>query len=111
MASMAIALPCLPGGADKLREVAAECTGARKDEFADFHARVNLTREQWFVQKTPQGEMLILVLDGDPPGALAKLAASEAPFDNWFLDQVKQVHGVDLREPLPGPPPELVFEG
>lgn len=111
MPTMAIALPCLPGGADKLRALAKECAGARRDEFADFHRRVNLTREQWFLQSTPQGEMLILILEGDPQSAMAKLAASKEPFDTWFLEQVEQVHGVDLRQPLPGPPPELVFEG
>jgi hypothetical protein len=111
MGSMAIAIPCLPGGGEKLRILAKECAGPRRQEFADFHARVGLTSEQWFLQQTPQGEMLILVLEGDPVGALAALAESKDEFDTWFLERVKEVHGVDLRQPLPGPAPEMVFEG
>ncbi|HEY7280628.1 MAG TPA: hypothetical protein VID47_03445 [Actinomycetota bacterium] len=111
MGQLAIALPCLPGGADKLRQLAEECAGARRADFEDFHRRVGLDAERWFLQQIPQGELCLIVLDGDPVGALGKLAASEHEFDRWFADRVQEVHGVDLRQPLPGPPPEMVFVG
>jgi hypothetical protein len=108
---MAVALPCLPGGGQKLRELARECSGPRRAEFEDFHRRVGLVGERWFLQQTPQGELAVIALEGDPGGALQKLAASDQPFDVWFRERVKEVHGVDFGQPLPGPPPELVFEG
>lgn len=111
MGSLAIALPCLPGGASKLREIAHECSNGRRAEFEDFHRRVGLTGERWYIQQTPQGELALITLEGDPVGAIGKLGASDHPFDVWFRDQVKQVHGVDFAEPMPGPPPEQVFEG
>ena len=37
-------------------------------------------------------------------------AASNHPFDAWFLEQARHIHGADLAQPLPGPPPQLVFE-
>jgi hypothetical protein len=111
MATMALALPCLPGGADKLRQLADACRGPRRDEFAEFHQRVGLDAERWYLQQTPQGELFLLYLEGDPLGAIGKLAASDDPFDVWFREQAKAVHGVDFTEPLPGPPPEVVFEG
>jgi hypothetical protein len=111
MAQMAIALPCLPGGGDRLRQLAKECAGDRRAEFEEFHRRVGLQTEQWYLQQTPQGEVCIVVLEGDPPGAMAKLAASEHDFDRWFRDQVKAVHGVDFALPPPGPPPEQIFSG
>ncbi len=110
MASLAITLPCLPGGAEKLRQLAAECSGPRRAEFADFHRRMGLTGERWFLQQTPQGPLLILALEGDPMGAMQKLAASEQSFDRWFKEQVRAVHGVDFNQPLPGPPPDLILE-
>jgi len=110
MGTLAIALPCLTGGAERLRAIARECDGPRRADFDDFHRRVGLTSERWFLQQTPQGELLILQLEGDPIGALGKLAGSNHPFDVWFREAVREVHGVDLSEPLPGPPPELVFE-
>lgn len=111
MSSLAIALPCLPGGAEKVRQLAQECSGPRRGEFEDFHGRLGLTSERWYLQRTPQGELLLVVLDGDPGGAMAKLGGSDHPFDVWFREQVKHVHGVDFAQPMPGPPPEQVFEG
>jgi hypothetical protein len=111
MTTLSLALPVLPGGADKLRDLAAACRGERQPEFEDFHRRVGLTAEQWFLQPTPQGDLFILTLEGDPLGAVAKLAASAHPFDRRFKERAREVHGVDFNQPLPGPPPEQVFEG
>ena len=110
MAHLAIALPCLPGGADRLRALAHECSGPRREEFEEFHQRVGLSAERWFIQQTPQGDLCIVTLDGDPAIAIAKLGASQHPFDVWFREAVKGVHGVDFASPLPGPPPVQVFE-
>ena len=110
MPSLAIALPCVSGGGDRLRQLAAECRGPRRAEFEDFHRRAGLTAERWYLQQTPQGELCIITLEGDPNGALARLAASQHPFDIWFREAVKGVHGVDFAQPLPGPSPELVFD-
>lgn len=111
MATLALSLPCLPGGAARLREAAVEISGPRRADFEDFHRRAGLTCERWFVQQTPQGEVLNLVLEGDPLHAIATLASSTEPFDVWFREKSKSVHGVDFSQPLPAPPPELVFEG
>ena len=111
MARLAFTVPCLPGGGDKLREMAAQCRGPRRAEFEDFHRRLGLTREGWYLQQSPQGEVFILTLEGDPMGAIQKLAASDHPFDQWFKERSREVHGVDFNQPLQGPPPEQVFEG
>ena len=111
MTQLALAIPALPGVGDKLRTLADECRGPRRAEFEDFHRRTGLTHEAWFLQQSPQGELFILTLDGDPVGAVQKLAASEHPFDRWFKERSREVHGVDFSQPLPGPPPEQVFEG
>src|SRR5579859_852865 len=111
MTSLALALPCLPGGAAKARQVADACHGPRRAEFEEFHRRVGLTGERWYLQQTPQGELLVLVLEGDPEGAIGKLGASDHPFDRWFKEQVREIHGVDFNQTLPGPPPEQIFAG
>ena len=90
--------------------MAQECLGPRKADFRDFHTRVGLDAERWYLQSTPQGDQVVLYLEGDPLGAIGKLAASDAPFDVWFRDSAKAVHGIDFAQPLPGPPPEMIFE-
>jgi hypothetical protein len=85
--------------------------GRRPAEFEDFHRRVGLTKERWYLQQTPEGELNLVTLVGDPAGAIEKLRTSQEPFDVWFRERVKEVHGVDFGQPLPAPPPEPVFEG
>jgi hypothetical protein len=111
MPTLAIALPCLPGGAARLKDIASELAGPRRAEFDDFHRRAGLTIERWFVQRTPDGDLVNVVLEGEPLHAIGVLATSTEPFDVWFREQVKAVHGVDFAQPLPVPAPELVFEG
>jgi hypothetical protein len=111
MARLAFALPCVPGGGDKLRELAKQCRGPRRAEFEDFHRRVGLTSEAWYLQQSAQGEVFILILEGDVMGSLEKAADSEHPFDKWFKEQARQVHGVDFNQKLPTTPPEEIFEG
>ena len=36
------------------------------------------------------------------------LATSDDPFDQWFRELIKEVHGIDMSES--GPPPELVLD-
>jgi hypothetical protein len=91
--------------------LAEQCSGPRRAEFEDFHRRVGLTSEAWYLQQSPQGDVFILTLEGDPPGAVRTLAGSDHPFDQWFKEQSREVHGVDFNQPLPGPPPEQVFQG
>jgi hypothetical protein len=78
---------------------------------------MGLTSERWYLQRElpppyeAHAELFILTLEGDPAGAIQKLGASDHPFDQWFKEQARAVHGVDFNQPLPGPPPELIFEG
>ena len=38
------------------------------------------------------------------------IAMSKDPFDVYFGKMVKEIHGVDISQPPPGPPPEKVFD-
>jgi hypothetical protein len=69
-------------------------------------------RERAFLQHTPEGDMVIVTLEGgdDPLGAFGKINTSQDTFIKWFVQQVKEVHGVDLSMPFEGPPPELVVD-
>jgi len=111
MASLAFAAPCLPGGADVLRNLAREVAGARRAELDEFHRRVGLREERWYVQRTPQGKLSIIYLEGDDPAAsIQALGRSDHPFDRWFKERVKLVHGIDFDQPPAGPLPEVVME-
>ena len=45
---------------------------------------------------------------GEKCDAITK-GGSNDPFDRWFRERVKEIHGVDLAEASPLPPPEHVL--
>ncbi len=111
MATISFALPCLPEGAEHLRNFSRQLNEPRRSEFEDFNRRMGLSKHNCYVQQTPQGEISIVYLESDDlAGCFQKLAVSEQPFDIWFREQAKLVHGVDFSQPMPGPLPELAFE-
>ena len=111
MATVAFALPCLPGGAAHLRDFSQELNGSRRSEFEDFNRRLGLSKHNCYIQGSPQGELTIVYLESeDLARAFQYLATSDHPFDVWFRDQAKLVHGVDFTQLMPGPLPEVAFE-
>jgi hypothetical protein len=46
----------------------------------------------------------------DPARAFRELGAGDDAFTRWWAQQIQDVHGVDMRQPPPGPLPELLFE-
>jgi hypothetical protein len=63
-----------------------------------------------WIQSTPQGDVAVVLIEADDvQAAMAGLATSEEPFDVWFRDHIKDVHGMDLSEDG-GPPPEQALD-
>lgn len=110
MASLAMALPVKPGQADRLRAFCEEVVGSRKSEFEATEQRIGLTREEWYLQRTPMGDLAIVRVEGlDPRAALARFAQSEEPFDVWFKQEVAEITSVDPNQP-PEDMTEVLFD-
>jgi hypothetical protein len=110
MALFAIALPIPAGKTDQWRAFMGELSGPRKAEFQASRAALGM-HERTFHQQTPHGDLVIVTLEGENPvAAFAAFGQGTDSFTEWFLAQVKEVHGVDLRQPPPGPLPELVVD-
>ena len=111
MASLAFVAPVLPGGTQNLKRLAQDLRASKKEELAGFYRRMKVTREQWFLQPTPQGDMVIVYLEGeDLSQTFQTLAASEEPLDVWLKEQAISVHGIDFNKPRSAPLPELVYD-
>lgn len=111
MTSVCLALPILPGQGDAFRLFAKELTGPRLEAMVEAQRRLATDRELWFHQQTPNGDLAILYFEcKDPAAVFAGLAMSDGPFEVWFRDQVKQITGLDLSQPPPGPLPETVLD-
>ena len=110
MQTIAFAAPMLPGKTDTDREAMASCaSGARKAEHEASRVRAGIARESAWVQSTPNGDVAVVVLEApDIQTAMSTLAASEDPFDRWFREIVREVHGIDLAAGFE--PPEQVLD-
>lgn len=110
MALFAMAAPILPGKLDQWRQFIQELRGPRLADYQASRQRLGV-RERAFLQSTPAGDLAIVTLEGDDPAAaLAGFGAGQDEFSRWFIQQVKEIHGFDLTQSLPGPLPELVVD-
>jgi len=107
------AFPVLPGKTEAGREFAKACMGPRHAEFSEALRKQGISKESWFLQKTPQGDLIVVYLEAQDVekvfgGEEGYLAKSKGAFEVWFKEQVKSITGVDLGQPATEPPPEEI---
>ncbi len=104
------AVPILAGQEQAFQEMVAEIAGARAETHQKAYAELGVTKEQAWLQETPEGSMVVVVLEGTDLGGLAaREVASEDPHIQWFLGRLAELLGYDPADP--GPVNELVFRG
>lgn len=52
--------------------------------------------------------MAVVYMEADDEAGFAPFGSSDAPFNRWFRDQMKEVHGIDISQS--GPPPKKVHD-
>ncbi len=98
--TVCFAAPLLTGTTSVDREEMLSCwTGVRHDEHAASRRQHGITREAVWIQPTPGGDFALVLLESaDLPRALLGIATSQEPFDVWFREHLKTVHGMDLSQ-------------
>src|SRR5262245_2419814 len=110
MAILAMAFPIPAGKTEQWKKFIGELEGTRKAEFAASRRSLGV-RERTFLQHTPEGDLVLVTLEGDhPETAFAEFARRTDPFTVWFKQQVRESHGMDLSAPPPGPMPQQVID-
>jgi hypothetical protein len=112
MARVAVPFPILPEKtADDVKHVIEEFR-RRPDEYAESRRRLGMTLEREYLQTTPMGMFTVVYIESasDFGEVAAALARSDLDFDKYFVNAVREIHGVDLTQPPVGPPPETVGE-
>ena len=103
------AFPVLPGKEDEPRKFAQE-TLDRGEDFNASQRRFGVTKEEWSLQQTPMGSMVIVRFEtADVAAAFAGLGQSNDAFDVWFKERVLEITGVDLAAPSDDPLPEVIL--
>lgn len=109
--TIATAIPILPGKTEQWKKFANELNTRYKNEFNQSRKDLGVY-ERTFLQTTPTGDMIIVVLEGENPAeAFKKFGEKSDEFSKWFTAQVKDIHGMDLSQKNALPKmPELVVE-
>jgi hypothetical protein len=106
-----VVLPVLPGQSDRVRNFGQEVE-AHKEEFERLNREGTVTWYGVWLQETPMGDFAIHSMEAEDPSRLARMF-SETDYDQWWLNYLRDVHGVDLHgvplDQQPTPPPQ-VFE-
>jgi hypothetical protein len=110
MQSLAFTRPLLVGQTDSNRTDLASCwVGSRKEAYQDARRGAGIVREAVWIQRVHGGDLAVVYLEADDlESAFRILATSPEPFDRWFRDHVRRVHGVALDAGFT--PPELVLD-
>jgi hypothetical protein len=83
--------------------------GSRRPPDLVDDQRAGITREAVWIESTPDGDVAVVVVEApDIEAAMGAMATSDEPFDKWFREHIKNVHGMDLTEGFP--PPEQVLD-
>jgi hypothetical protein len=101
---LAFAMPLLPGKAGAFRAWAREAFDSRRQELTESRVALGQTREEVFLNATPAGDVGVGYLEGkDPAEANREFAASDAPYDRWFKDRLKEIFPpfIDFDQPVP----------
>lgn len=106
----AMVVPVLPGKTEQWKNFSNELKTTYKKEFKESRKKLGV-QERTFFQSTPQGDFIIVTLEGkDPQTAFAEFGKGTDEFTKWFTAQAKEIHGIDLTKKPEGTLPELVIE-
>lgn len=109
MDQIGFALPVMPGQSEQARSFFEELEQERKREYAASERRIGVTREFWYLQQTPNGDLLVAYIESpNAAEALRRFSQSQDSFDQWFKRGLAEVTGVDLNNPPPWPLSEQV---
>lgn len=105
----AFVFPLLPGMRPALAQFVEVLDSTWREEHDRIHS--SISRENWFVQATHKGDIVIVYLEtSDPYEVFADLAISQEPFQVWFRAQVLELTGMNLALVPPFNMPETIFQ-
>ncbi|GAB2816928.1 hypothetical protein GCM10027200_15580 [Lentzea nigeriaca] len=105
-----LVFPVLQGKTDAEVRSIADRFRARPDEYAESRHRLGVTLERAYQQKTPMGDFVVAYVEselgfGEFVGAAV---SSDLAIDRFFVNSVREIHGIDLTQPPAAPLPETI---
>ncbi|HEX2993269.1 MAG TPA: hypothetical protein VHP14_00500 [Anaerolineales bacterium] len=97
MAGIILTFPIVAGKVEAWRRFCQELSGSRRQAYETSRRRLGITREQLVLIETAFGSAAVTTLEApDVDRALGQIIASKLPFDRWYREQVRELHGINL---------------
>ena len=118
MAGVILTFPIVAGKVEAWRRFFQELSGSRRQMYEVSRQRLGITHERVALIETAYGSTAVTTLEApDMDRVFGLIISSPLPFDRWYRDQVRALHGIDLagyeeflqHTSLP-PDHELIFE-
>jgi hypothetical protein len=118
MSGVILTFPIVAGKVEAWRRFCQELSGSRRQMYEASRQRLGITRERLALVETAFGAAAVTTLEApDVDRALGQIIASKLPFDCWYREQVRELHGINLagyeqflQQAPPPPNQELIFE-
>lgn len=108
----ALPFPIAAGKTDADARSISEYFHAHMDQYRESRRRLGTSVERVYLQPTPMGSLVIAYVEAERGFAewTQGLVSSDLEIDRKFIEMVAEIHGVDVRQPPAGPPPETIGE-
>ena len=96
MKKYAYSYPILKGKIDEWLIFVKEVNTNRNKEFTEMHARIGVTKESWYLQKTTKGYEVVVYTEARDEKFVEKFKKDNTEFSNWFRSEVSKIQDIDL---------------
>ena len=97
MPGVVFTFPIVAGKVEAWRRFCQEMSGTRLPMYEASRRRLGITRERLALMDTAFESTAVTLLEADDVAlAVGQLIYSELPFDRWYREQLKELHGIDL---------------
>ena len=101
--------PVLPGKRQDAETFAKETL--EHSGLDDAQRRLGITRENWYLQQSSQGDMVIVFWEAENAlKVLEELAAGDSEYERWAKGKIQGICGIDMNEPDPDMSAKMILE-
>jgi len=108
MKKFAYSYPILKEKIDEWLVFVKEVNTNRSMEFTEMHARIGVTKESWYLQKTGNGYEVLVYTEARDEKFAEKFKNDKTEFSNWFRGEVARIQDIDLNSQ--SEMPEIVLD-
>ena len=96
MKKFAYSFPILSDKINKWLVFVEKVNTSRNKEFTEMHARIGVTKESWYLQKTNTGYDVVVYTEAKDEHFMENFKNDRSEFSDWFRSEVEEIQDIDL---------------